>query len=329
MAFHVDGRLAARVDYVGRKNVHLRSGRYLPRYAPSAPVLSRIDAPVDVLIVNFRTPELTLLAVAELAGPQVSFWVRDNSGDIEPQSLVAASGHSPSRLLGDGRNTLYAAGNNEIYRLGHAPYVLLLNPDVLLSRSGLGEMLDALGADNALWAVAPRLLNSDGSPQEYYRRFPTLLTVLCDRVPQLRRVFPGRWRQHVYAGESFAERRSIESPPGACLLLDRHQVGPELFDERLSLFYNDTDLCLRMSQRGGRLDLVPTALAEHILGASLSRARARDKYFVARLYDANCLAYVRKNLAGWPLVLAVIMARRLAEGVLRILAQLRFRAPGR
>ena len=283
---------------------------------------------VDVLIVNYQTPELTVQAVAELAGPQVSFWVRDNSDDVEPQALASASGQSPHRLLRDGRNTLYAAGNNEIYRLGDAPYVLLLNPDVLLSRAALGELVDALLADTDLWAVAPRLLNSDGSPQEYYRRFPTLLTVLCDRVPHLRRVFPGRWRRHVYAGESFTRRRSLESPPGACLLLDRHQVGPELFDERLSLFYNDTDLCLRMSQRGGRLDLVPTAPAEHIRGASLTRARERDGYVVARLYDANCLAYTRKNLTGWPLVLAVILARRLAEGVLRLRARVRVRASG-
>lgn len=286
-------------------------------------VVIEIDAPVDVLIVNYRTPDLTVKAVAELAGPLVSFWVRDNSNDISSDDLSAASGQSPVRLVRDGRNSLYAAGNNEIFRLGHARHVLLLNPDVLLPRQALFVLLHELRSGPDLWAVAPRLLNSDGTPQNYYRRFPTTLTVLCDRLPVLRRVYRGHWRRHVYAGESFDIQREVEAPPGACLLLDRSQLEGQLFDETLSLFYNDTDLCLRMARRGRRLVLIPGAAAEHIRGASLDRARERDRYFVARLYDANCLTYSQKNLRGWQLVLVAIAARRLVETFLRLVARAR------
>jgi GT2 family glycosyltransferase len=282
-----------------------------------------IDAPVDVLLVNYRTPDLTVKAVAALAGPMVSFWVRDNSGDVVVDDLADASRPSAVRLVWDGGNSLYAAGNNEIFRLGHARYVLLLNPDVLLPRQALAVLLRELRSGSGLWAVAPRLVNSDGTPQDYYRRFPSTLTVLCDRIPVLRRLCRGHWRRHIYANESFDIRRDVEAPPGACLLLDRNQLNGQLFDETLSLFYNDTDLCLRMARRGRRLILIPGAVAAHVKGASLDRAREEDRYSVARLYDANCLSYSRKNLKGWRFVLAAIAARRVVERFLRVVGRMR------
>jgi N-acetylglucosaminyl-diphospho-decaprenol L-rhamnosyltransferase len=282
-----------------------------------APGLS--DA-VDVLVVNYRTPDLTVQAVSGVAGPRTSFFVRDNSADVDPEALRAAVGAAPAHLLADGRNTLYAAGNNELYQLGSAPFVLLLNPDVVLSREALGTLIAALTAGRGLWAVVPRLLNQDGSPQDYYRRFPTLRSVLADRVPPLRRVFRGQWRRHLHAGESFDHRRILEAPPGACLLLDRRQVGPALFDERLRLFFNDTDLCRRMADRGAKVELVPEATARHLRGASLAEARGRDRYVVSRRYDADCLAYCRKHVTGWQVVGAVVVIRESIAVGLTLLA---------
>ena len=279
---------------------------------------STLPAPVDVLLVNYRTPELTLRAVRHLAGPDVSFFVRDNSGDVEAAALTAAAGTAPVRLRHEGGNSMYAAGNNELYALGNAPYVVLLNPDVELGRDALAVMVDGLLADDSVWAVTPRLLNLDGSAQEYYRRFPTLLTVLCDRVPPLRRVFSTTWSRHVYAGEQVHRNQYVESPPGACLMIDRSQTPIPLFDDRLRLFFNDTDLCLRMAQLGRRVSVVPGATARHARGASLAEARSDDRWLVARMYDADCLRYARKHLRGWPLVALVVGCRRLAEYGIRI-----------
>jgi GT2 family glycosyltransferase len=133
--------------------------------------------------------------------------------------------------------------------------------------------------------------------------------VLADRVPPLRRVFRGQWRSHLHEGESFDHRRTVEAPPGACLLLDRQQVGATLFDERLQLFFNDTDLCHRMADRGAQVELVAEATARHLRGASLAEARSRDRYVVSRRYDADCLAYCRKHLTGWQVVGAVVAIR--------------------
>lgn len=278
---------------------------------------SCVSPSVDVLVVNYRTPELTKAAVRALEGANIVVFVRDNSGDLDPATMSTLVAGGRLVLVADGVNTFFARGNNELYAMGSSPYVLLLNPDVTLSAEGLAVLLRELRSDEGLWAVVPQLLNEDGSPQSYYRRFPDVATILCDRLPPLRRPLRGIWRRHVYADAVLGERFSPEAPPAACLLLRRDIVGDVLFDEDLTLFFNDTDLCLRMATAGRRIDLVPQVTARHLRGASLSEARSNDRFFVARVYDRDCVSYARKNLAMWRVVKAATLMRRLVEVVAR------------
>jgi N-acetylglucosaminyl-diphospho-decaprenol L-rhamnosyltransferase len=276
-----------------------------------------LPEPVDVLIVNYATPELTLRALRSARGPQVRFWVRDNSGDLGEAEARRAAGTSPIDLRAAGGNVLYAAGNNELFALGSANYVLLMNPDVELGYCALLDLQHALDSDATTWAVVPKLLNEDGSAQDYYRTLPSLATMLCDRVPPLRKLLRRTWDEHVYSGQSTDVRRVLEAPPAACMLLKREVVGSKLFDETYSLFFNDTDLCRRMAGRGLRAEVVPEATARHVRGASLARAREADRFIVARIYDENLLAYARRNIRGWRLLWCVVALRRLAERLMK------------
>jgi GT2 family glycosyltransferase len=290
-----------------------------------------LSTTVDVLLVNYRTPTLTLGAMAELAGPGVTFFVRDNSGDLDDEALARIAGVSPLHIRRDGENRLYARGNNELFALGSSGIVLLINPDVVLTRSALEILVHALGRDERVWAVVPRLFNGDGTPQDYYRRFPSLLTILCDRVPLLQRILRAAWRSHTYADLDPTVVQPVEAPPGACLVFRRDSIDGDLFDDQLTLFYNDTDLCLRMQRQGRSLLLEPAASAVHIRGASLALARASDRWFVAHTYDTDCLAYARKHLpaAQIGVVTAVVMGRRVAELTARTLQRMRSKGRAR
>jgi N-acetylglucosaminyl-diphospho-decaprenol L-rhamnosyltransferase len=273
---------------------------------------------VDVLLVNYLTPELTAAAVRSLAGASVSFWVRDNSSDLDVRGVRDAAQGSALVVRADGRNSFYAEGNNELYSLGDAPYVLLLNPDVQLTREALDHLLSGLRSGHSVWAAAPRLLNPDGSPQDYYRRLPSLGSILCDRLPLLRRLMRRTWARHIYHDEAMDVRRTLEAPPAACLLFKRELVGTFLFDEAYSLFYNDTDLCRRMIGLGYSAVLIPCATATHLRGASLAKARSLDRFRVARLYDRNCLSYSKSNIRHWWLVSGALLLRRMAETLMTL-----------
>ena len=78
-----------------------------------------------------------------------------------------------------------------------------------------------------------------------------------------------RWLRAFYMLDTpFDTVTEVEQPPAACLMLRRSLFGREpLFDERFPIFYNDVDLCRRLSDDGRRLRVLPEAEVLHHGGA--------------------------------------------------------------
>lgn len=267
---------------------------------------------VDVLIVNYRSASLTELAATSVQAPTHHIFVADNSGEFAD----AGSSSWAREVIVNPRNLLYAAANNQLYRLCDGEFVLLLNPDVEFSTYGVSRLVEALRERSDAWGAVPKLLNLDGTPQNYYRRLPTLPAMLADRMPPLRRVFRRAWQRHLYTDLDMNTPGVVQAPPGACLLLRRSSVGERLFDDRYPLFHQDADLARRMNP-GGVCVYVPAATATHIKGASLSEERKHRPLAIAASYDRSALLYAKENLRGYWLVVLVVWARRLLTIVLQ------------
>jgi GT2 family glycosyltransferase len=264
---------------------------------------------VDVIIVNYLTGDLARTAAAEIASPQTSIWLVDNSGEMlddPPPDVV---------LLGDGTNRMYAEASNLAYASGTAELVLLLNPDVVIKPEQLAVMVDRLTADRSLWGVAPALDTPGTSAQNYLRRLPTLAGLLADLCPPLRVVLRGAYERYhcrdlVRSGDA---ELLIEQPAAACLLLRRSLVGEQLFDESYRLFFNDTDLARRMTVAGRHCLVVQSLAVPHVGGASISREKRRSGAWTADEYDRSALRYARRNLSGWPLLAPLVALRYMAR----------------
>ena len=260
---------------------------------------------VDVLLVNYRTADLTRSAADAVAGEGVHIFAWDNSGDL----LL----HPPPQvqLSGDGTNTYYAPANNALAERCSGEFVLLLNPDVLLSHESLQQLVGALASRPAAWGVAPRLLNPDGSDQHYLQRLPDVWALLADRLPPLRRVLRGPYERFLALDVDLKREQVVEQPPAACLLVKRSRLQDGLFDPQYRLFFNDTDLARRQNLTG-QCWLIPSITAVHLRGESFRREKPRTGYVVAREYDRALLRYSRRNIPGWQLLIPVIFGRLLA-----------------
>jgi GT2 family glycosyltransferase len=258
---------------------------------------------IDVLLVNYLTADLARLSLDAVAGPGVHLHVWDNSGELmaEPPTDVG--------VLGGEGNVLFARANNTLFARGTAPWVLLLNPDVVLKHPDLMQLLAALEADARAWGAAPGLRNLDGTPQNYRWRLPTLPALLADRCPPLRPLFARSWRAYRCSDDPLDVPGRVEQPAAACLLLRRSAVGGALFDESYPLFFNDTDLARRLNERGHCL-YVPSVRATHAGGASISRVRRSHAGWIRREYDDSLLRYAKNHVRGWWLLVPILVARR-------------------
>jgi GT2 family glycosyltransferase len=231
---------------------------------------------VDVVIVSADMAEMTLACVAELEGPAVaSIVVVDNAFD-------PAAGAAREELAG--RTTVvaldsthgFAAANNRGVEMGEAPYVLLLNSDILIVEGAIEGLLEALREHPGAVAAGGRLVDPDTlETQSGYRPrpFPTLANFLVIMLG-LEELWPGNPITRRYHGAQVGESQTqvVDAQPAAAALMvprkDLEAVGG--LDERFWFWFEDSDLLLRLGSRGQIL-YVPEAVFRHLGGGTFGR----------------------------------------------------------
>lgn len=256
------------------------------------------DIDLSIVILSWNTRELTRACLSSLAVDTIRYRreiiVVDNASEDGSPDMVAAE-FPDVILLRNDENRLYAEGNNQGARYATGHYLCLLNSDTEVRRGALDCMLTFLENNPAHAAVAPKLVNPDGSVQRGCSRFPgLLLPVFTNTV--LGRFWPGTvWINRARMSDfDHLQSRDVDQPPASCLMLRRREyldVGG--LDPRLSLYYNDVDLCRKLWRRGRRIRYFVEATVLHHLGASTQQLRPRV------LRWRNRVAYYEIHYGGW------------------------------
>jgi GT2 family glycosyltransferase len=197
------------------------------------------------------------------------------------------------RVASVGRNIGYAAGVNLAFEIlpGKTPYVLLLNPDVLLENDTLGEMIRLLDERSKIGAATCKLMLPSGRIDPAARRSdPNLFSALSKQIG-LQRLFPGdrRFGSYNLTHLDPSKPHEIGSGTGAFLLLRREalEAAGGLLDCRFFLYGEDLDLCRRIRMAGYRILYWPAVTALHIKGSG----RIRDATTTVHFYKAMWTYY--------------------------------------
>lgn len=253
---------------------------------------------LSVVVLSWNTQALTLACLralfAESPRHAREVIVVDN-GSADGSADSISSAFPQVRLLRNADNRLYAAGNNQGAALAQGEYLCTLNSDTEVRPGALDALVDFLASHAEYGAVAPKLVDPDGSVQHACQRFPTLLSALCFDS-WWGTFWPGRVVQARYLMRDFDHRssRDVEQPPGAVFVMRTAEWRAFCgLDEQLSLFYNDVDLAKRLWRRGRRIRYLADVEVLHHRGAS---TRNFGKMLV--LWHRNRRAYYRKHY-GW------------------------------
>lgn len=168
-------------------------------------------------------------------------------------------------ILRNDINRGYAVSVNRGINRSHGEYILLLNQDTEVKNGAIGILTKKLLSDPCLAAVAPRLLNPDGTPQKSIRRFPKHSDIIYHHLG-LTSLFPknphfNRWKM---ADFDYNTESHVEQPAFSAVLIRRtavDQIG--LLDPEYPLFFNDVDYCKRLLDAGWRILYAPVAEVVH------------------------------------------------------------------
>ena len=224
---------------------------------------------LNAVIVNYRTPDLTLKCVASIVAHGVAapadIVVVENASPDDSYARLSAE-LSGVRLLQAANNGGFGAGVNLGAALCEADYILVLNPDTYFEDDSLNKALAVLDSQPEVGLVGLDLVYPGGERQYSARRFYSLLDVLGRRLP-LGRYWPVKARidRHLMrtAWDSGAPFEA-EWVMGTGFVVRR-----ELFlklqgmDEAYFLYMEDVDLCARVWQSGAKVICVPGARLVH------------------------------------------------------------------
>jgi GT2 family glycosyltransferase len=255
-----------------------------------------MDAQLAVILLNYRTPDLTVDCLASLEGEvdsSVHVLVvdndsRDGSADRIEGVIAERRWTGWARVMRSPVNGGFAAGNNLGIRAVRADAYILLNSDTIVRPGAIAGLRDAMRARPDAGLIGPCLLDSAGSPDHSFFRNPAPPTELIRsaRLGMLTRllarydpILPGSDRPFEPDWLGFA-----------CVLIRREvieQVG--LLDEGYFMYFEDIDYCRRVRDAGWKILYWPGANVVHLLGgssqvtsASAARRRAPRYYYKAR-----------------------------------------------
>ena len=273
---------------------------------------------LDVVVVAYESAG-TLTACLSGLPEAARVTVIDNAS--RDGSAAAADGLG-DRVVRNFENRGFAAAANQGAALGHAEFLLFLNPDAVIAESDLEQLVDDLVAHPSTAAVSPRLLLANGREQCAWWPFPSPSETWREAlgVHKLRPARPGA-------------DGAVPFVAGTCLLVRRRAfeaVGG--FDERFWLYGEDADLCRRLWNAGWRVRIVPDAVAVHVGGASGSGDAAHAfehfyrgaEHFVAKHHGPSGLAVHRAGLmVGSALRVPFLAVRRSGDARRRLAAAAR------
>ena len=154
----------------------------------------------------------------------------------------------------------------------------------MLEQGALRVMLEALDSNPKIGALGPKLLNPDGSTQQYYTncrfpRFHSLMLGWLELTPLLEK---HAWTRDLFTHYHDQERGGETDWVGcACLLARRIDLdGIGGLDESYYFGMEDIDLCYRLKQKGQKVLYVAEARVTHYASASLRRLAGIERKII-------------------------------------------------
>jgi GT2 family glycosyltransferase len=248
---------------------------------------------VDVVVVSYNSREQLRGCVESLtAVHDVNVVVVDN--DSADGSLDAVSDLDVVAVQRPD-NAGFARGCNAGWRAGEAPYVLFLNPDARIDETSVRRLVQALERTPRAGAVAPRLIEADGSLEFSLRRFPRLGSTFSQALFVHKLLPRTDWADDVvHDVERYEHPGSAEWVPGACVLVRREMLEMlDGWDEGFFLYCEDKDLCRRIWDAGYKVRFEPGAVAIHVGGASAPRTG------LLPVLAGSRIRYARKHRGAW------------------------------
>jgi GT2 family glycosyltransferase len=198
----------------------------------------------------------------------------DNGNDAATEAWLdeLAGADDRVRLIRPDRNVGFAAGCNRGAAAARGRFLAFVNPDLILPPDTLSSTRAVLESRPDAWLCGGRLLNMDGTEQRGGRReilSPWRAFVELSRLDRLFPHHPRFQRLHRYQDEGVHDVVEVPTVSGAFMFIRAsHYEVVNGMDDNMFIHFDDADLCIRITQAGGKVLYCGNVPVHHYLSTS-------------------------------------------------------------
>ena len=259
----------------------------------NAPLTTMRHPKVSIILLNLNgygdTSEC-IKSLRQIDYPNYELIVVDNGSNDESGQRLARE-FPDLRMIESKNNLGFTGGNNlgtrDALERG-ADYVLLLNNDTVVEQAFLSSLVDVAESDPAIGLVGPKIFYFSEPERIWYAGGDVNLAAgSCNHAG----------KDKIDDGRRFSKVSDTGFITG-CAFLVKAEVLREigLLDDKLFVYWEDTDFCERARKRGYRRVFVPQSHVWH----KVSRTCGKESYFTLYLSTRNQLNWVATH-APYPL----------------------------
>ncbi|MBU1177662.1 glycosyltransferase family 2 protein [Patescibacteria group bacterium] len=240
---------------------------------------------VSVSIVSYNSQKYLagcLQSVLQQSHQSVEIILVDNASHQNPATEIKKNfPDSDIRLIRNAKNLGYSGGHNVGIAQATGQYVLCLNPDVILAKDYLKNIVCALSQNNKIGAAQGKILKCRLENQlEKTDKIDSLGTKILPNHQYVELGGEGAGEKHHLTVEVFGV--SGAAPVFRRTALENIKNGAQYFDENFQSYKEDIDISWRLRHAGWQCWLIPTAIAWHDRWETGSTEHDRQEEVVQR-----------------------------------------------
>ncbi len=256
---------------------------------------------LSVVIVNHNSSDLLKDCLTSIISTNVSvpfeFVIVDSGSNENDVRDILSLEADNVKVSINKENIGYAMSVNQGVKAAKGDIILISNPDIVYKANSLNIMISALSELPRCGAVGPKTWWNKGMtfllPVSEIITPYWLIRAELMRISSFARdkILKGWIRKNL---KYLLSQKPIQQEmlSGACIMIKR-KIFESLggFDGSFRLYFEDTDLCLRVQKAGYRLYMLPEAKIIHYYNQSAKQ----DKETSNKKYEASMIRYMEKH----------------------------------
>jgi GT2 family glycosyltransferase len=269
---------------------------------------SQVKDLVSIIIVTFNGEQHIVDCLNSIQAQtylQVEIIVYDNASTDQTVNLIRAN-FPEVNLVTSETNLGFAAANNAAAQIAKGEFLAFLNPDIIVEQNWLNPLIGTLKTETSTGAVTPQIA---------FMQNRNLVNTCGNTVH-----FSGvTYCQHYNQPIAYGKPYRVSAISGAAFLISQ-KLFAELggFEAKLFMYYEDTDLSLRLCCAGFSCTAVPASIVYHDYTPTFSAQKIfyleRNRYLalfslinwqlfmlmLPSLLLMECVSWGYAVLQGWP-----------------------------